>query len=53
VAFVFLGLQGFTDADSKTEGILQKLREDCQALLIETYEDENSFVRAAVMRAAG
>ena len=50
---VFLVFQSFADADSKTEGILQKLREDCQVLLIETYKNENSFVRAAVLRAAG
>ena len=50
---VFLVFQSFADADSKTEGILQKLRKDCQVLLIETYKNENSFVRAAALRAAG
>ena len=53
VMIAFLGFQDFADADSQTEGILQKLREDCQLLLIETYKNENSFVRAAVLRAAG
>ncbi|MEK9630223.1 MAG: HEAT repeat domain-containing protein [Nitrospinota bacterium] len=50
---VYLGFQGIAGADSKTAGVMQKLREDCQQLLIETYKSENSFVRAAVMRAAG
>ncbi len=50
---VFLGSQGFAFADNKTEEVLQKLREDCKQLLLETYKHENSFVRAAVMRAAG
>ena len=49
----FLVFQGHALADSGTEGVLQKLREDCQTLLIETYKNENSFVRAAVLRAAG
>ena len=51
--FVFFGFQSLVIADSKTEGVLQKLREDCKQLLIETYKHENSFVRAAVLRAAG
>ena len=50
---VFFGIQGFAFADSKTEAVLQKLREDCKQLLLKTYKHENSFVRAAVMRAAG
>lgn len=50
---IFLGSTSFTLADSRTEEVLQKLREDCQALLQETYKNENSFVRAAVLRAAG
>lgn len=50
---VFLVLQGQALAESGTEGVLQKLREDCLTLLIETYKSDNSFVRAAVMRAAG
>lgn len=50
---VFLGFQSFAFADPDTEGVLQKLREDCKVLLNETYKSENSFVRAAVMRAAG
>lgn len=40
-------------AASDTKEVLQKLREDCQLLLRETYKNENSFVRAAVLRAAG
>jgi HEAT repeat protein len=50
---VFLAFQGHALAGSGTEGVVQKLREDCQTLLIETYKNENSFVRAAVLRAAG
>ena len=50
---IFLGLQNSAKADSKAEKLLEKLREDCQLLLIETYKSENSFVRAAVLRAAG
>ena len=53
VMVAFLGFKGISDANSQTEEILQKLREDCQILLIETYKNENSFVRAAVLRAAG
>ncbi len=48
-----MALQSHALADSGTEEVLQKLREDCHALLIETYKSENSFVRAAVLRAAG
>jgi HEAT repeat protein len=50
---VFFGFQGLSFADSKTEAVLQKLREDCKQLLLETYKHDNSFVRAAVLRAAG
>ena len=50
---IFFGFQGVVIADSKTESVLQKLREECKQLLFETYKHENSFVRAAVLRAAG
>ncbi len=50
---IFFGRQNSAKADSKAEKLLEKLREDCQLLLIETYKSENSFVRAAVLRAAG
>jgi len=50
---VLFGFQGFSFADPNTLGVLQKLRKDCRQLLLEIYKDENSFVRAAVLRAAG
>lgn len=50
---ILLGFQSFAFVGSGTEEVLQKLREDCEQLLVETYKHENSFVRAAVMRAAG
>jgi HEAT repeat protein len=53
LVFVFFASQDHALANSGTEGVLQKLRENCQKLLIETYKNENSFVRAAVLRAAG
>ena len=51
--FIFSGLQSSVNADSMAERVLEKLREDCQILLTQSYKSENSFVRAAVMRAAG
>jgi HEAT repeat protein len=50
---VFLVFQVDALANSEAEGVLLKLREDCKTLLIDTYNSENSFVRAAVLRAAG
>jgi len=50
---IFFAFEGVSSADSMTQQVLQKLREDCKQLLLETYKHENSFVRAAVLRAAG
>ena len=40
---IFLGFQNSAKADPKTEKILEKLRQDCQVLLVEAYKSENSF----------
>ncbi len=50
---IFFAFEGVSSADSMTQQVLRKLREDCKQLLLETYKHENSFVRAAVLRAAG